>query len=64
MTVAVGFLKSAFNLTNGTTAVNPRRRLAEAQRSKVGNGGKILHTRAHPVPAVAPLKKTSKVTGR
>ena len=28
-------------------AVNPRRRLAKAQRSKVGNGGMNLRTRAH-----------------
>ena len=62
--VVAGFLKSAFDQMNGTTAVDPRRRLTKVQRSKVGNGGKILRMRAPPVPAVAPLKKNNKVTDR
>ena len=63
-TVVAGFLKGASDQMDGTTAVDPRRRLTKVQHSKAGNGGKILHMRAPPVPAVAPLKKNNKVTVR
>ena len=73
-TVVAGFLKGASDQMDGTTVdprrrlvkvpVDPRRRLTKLQHSKVGNGGKILRTRAPPVPAVAPLKKNNKVTDR